>query len=95
MAKYVCDFEEVYSTGEKLCSAAVDMATAINTYSSTVKNDLSTWSGNAKSSFDTTNQAQVSTSKDDASYINALGEFVKASSKSIQSLEEELASLSI
>ncbi len=95
MAKYVCDFEQVYSTGEKLCQSAVEMAEALNTYSSTVKSDLSTWSGNAKSAFDNTNNTQVNTSKEDASYVNALGEFVKSSSKSIESLEEELATLSI
>ena len=95
MAKYVCDFEEVYSTGGKLCQAAVDMANSLNTYSSGIASDLSTWKGNAKSSFNSTNKTQVSTSKQDASYVYALGEFVKSSSKSIQSLEEELASLSI
>ncbi len=95
MAKYVCDFDEVYNTGVKLCQAAVDMANSLNTYSSSINSDLSTWSGNAKSAFDGTNKTQISTTKDDASYINSLGDFVKSSSKSIQSLEEELASLSI
>lgn len=95
MAKYVCDFEEVYNTGEKLCKAAVDMALSLNTYSSSIDSDLSTWNGNAKTAFDSTNKSQIKTSRDDARYINSLGEFVKSSSKSIQSLEEELASLSI
>jgi uncharacterized protein YukE len=95
MAKYVCDFEEVFNTGDKLCQSAIDMALALNTYSSNINSDLSTWKGNAKSAFDSTNKTQISTSKADARYINSLGNFVKSSSKSIQSLEEELASLSI
>ncbi len=95
MAKYVCDFAEVYSAGEKLCQAANDMNTAVGTYSSTIESDLSTWTGTAKSSFQTTNTQQVNTAKTDVAYINALGEFIKKASQSIQSLEEQLAGLSI
>ena len=95
MAKYVCDFAEVQAAGEKLCQTASDMTSAIDTYSSTIESDLSTWTGTAKSSFESTNTTQVTTAKADAQYINALGEFVKKASQSIQSLEEELASLSI
>ena len=72
MAKYVCDFEEVYNTGVKLCQAAVDMATSLNTYSSSINSDLSTWKGNAKSAFDSTNKTQISTTREDARYINSL-----------------------
>lgn len=95
MAKYVCDFAEVYSAGEKLCAAASDMNSAVGTYSSTIASDLSTWTGTAKTSFETSNKTQVDTAKKDCEYVNALGEFVKKSSQSIQALEEELAALSI
>ena len=95
MAKYVCDFAEVYSAGEKLCTAASDMKSAVGTYSSTIASDLSTWTGTAKTSFESTNKTQVESATKDCEYVNALGEFVKKASQSIQSLEEELAGLSI
>ena len=95
MAKYVCDFEQVYSIGEKLCQSAADMKSAVTTYSSNIDSNLSTWTGNAKTSFTSTNQEQVQTATTDAEYIDALGEFIKTASKSIQALEEELATLSI
>ena len=95
MAKYVCDFEQVYAAGEKVCQAASELSTAISNYSSHIDNDLSTWSGNAKGSFTTTNAEQVSLANSNAAYVNALGEFIKSSAKSIQSLEEQLSSLTI
>ena len=95
MAKYVCDFAEVYAAGEKLCQAATDLTSAVGTYSSSIEGDLSSWTGSAKQAFQTTNNTQVTTAKADATYINALGEFVKKSSQSIQSLEEQLSGLSI
>ena len=95
MAKYECDFAEVYAAGEKLCQAAPDMNSAVGTYSSTIESDLSTWTGTAKTSFQSTNTTQVNAAKTDVAYINALGEFIKKSSQSIQSLEEQLAALSI
>lgn len=95
MAKYVCDFDEVYAAGEKLCQAASDMGRAINTYSTSVGSDLSSWTGTAKQAFESTNATQVSTATTDSQYINALGEFIKKSAQSIKSLEDELAGLSI
>ncbi len=95
MAKYVCDFEQVYSTGEKICQAASELSAAISSYSSTIGSDLSTWNGSAKGSFESTNASQVQLANSNATYVNALGEFVKGASKSIQQLEEQLASLSI
>ena len=95
MAKYVCDFEQVYTAGEKVCQAASELSTAISNYSSHIDSDLSTWTGNAKGSFTTTNTSQVQLANQNATYVNALGEFIKTTSKSIQQLEEQLASLSI
>lgn len=95
MAKYVCDFEQVYSVGEKLCQTASDTLTAVQTYDSRIESDLSSWTGTAKDSFLTTNSEQIKTATDDVSYINDLGEFIKSASKSIQELEEELSSLTI
>ena len=95
MAKYVCDFETVTAAGEKLCKAATDINTAIGTYSSSIDSNLSSWDGTAKSSFEKSNTTHISTAKKDATEVNELGEFVKKASKSIKSLEDELAALKI
>lgn len=95
MAKYVCDFEQVYAVGEKVCESVTELETAVSTYSSHIDSDLSTWSGVAKDSFTTTNKEQVQSTTTDLAYVKDLGEFIKSSSKSIQELEEQLATLNI
>lgn len=95
MEKYVCDFGAVTSAGEQICDAAKDIETAVNTYSSTIEKDLSSWDGDAKKSFETSDAKQVENTKTDATYINSLGEFVISCSKSIEALEDELAGLTI
>ncbi|MBP5678857.1 MAG: hypothetical protein J6X28_03415 [Bacilli bacterium] len=95
MAKYVCDFEQVYSIGEKVVETATTLESSVATYASKIESDLSTWSGIAKDSFSKTNSEQVSVAKEDVTYVKELGEFIKAASQSIQKLEEELATLSI
>lgn len=95
MAKYVCDFAQVTAAGDKLCQAATEVTTNINTYGSSIESDLSSWTGTAKSSFQSSNSQLISTATADAEYINALGEFIKGASQSIQDLEDQLASLSI
>ena len=95
MAKYVCDFETVTAAGEKLCKAATDINTAIGTYSSSIDSNLSSWDGTAKASFEKSNTTHISTAKKDTTEVNELGEFVKTASKSIKSLEDELAALKI
>ena len=95
MAKYVCDFDEVKSNGEKLCQIANELSSAINTYSSSIDSSLSTWQGSAAETFKQSNSKQVQTSTTNAKYINSLGEFVKQAAESIENLDNELASLSI
>lgn len=95
MAKYVCDFAEVIAAGEKLCSAANNIKTAIQNYDTNVTNDLSAWSGEAKNNFTTQCTSQVELAAEKAEKINEVGEFIKSSAKSIQDLENQLASLSI
>ena len=41
MAKFVCDFSQVTSIGEKLCTAATDIETSISGYASQIESDLS------------------------------------------------------
>ena len=59
MAKYVCDFDQVIAAGDKLCSTATEMMTAVSNYSSKITSDLSSWDGNAKSTFTTQCDGQV------------------------------------
>ena len=95
MAKYVCDFDQVYALGEKVCETVSTLENSVNSYSSKITSDLSTWTGPAKDSFIITNNEQVSLAKNDLTYVKELGEFIKSASRSIQQLEEELAGLSI
>lgn len=95
MAKYVCDFEQVNSIAEKVCQAVSDMESALTTYSSNIDNNLSSWSGDAKTSFTTTSSTLTSNATSDLEYINSLGEFIKSSSQAIQKVEEELANINI
>ncbi len=95
MAKYVCDFGEVTSVGEKVIETATTLEAAVNTYSSRIESDLASWTGTAKDSFKTTNASQVSAAVSDLNYVKSLGDFIKNASKSIEELETQLAALSI
>ena len=95
MAKYVCDIAIVSKNGENLCKAATEITQSIGTYSSSIDSNLSSWDGTAKASFEKSNTTHISTAKKDATEVNELGEFVKTASKSIKSLEDELAALKI
>ena len=95
MAKYVCDFGEVTSIGNQVCDAVSTLEAAVNTYSSRIESDLASWTGIAKDSFNTTNAEQVAMATADLTYVRELGEFIKTCSKSIEDLENELATLSI
>lgn len=95
MAKYVCDFDQVISIGQKVCEAVSEIENSVNTYSSRIESDLSTWNGNAKNSFVKTNSEQVKVATTDLAYVKELGEFIQSSAQSIQQLEEQLGTLSI
>ncbi len=95
MAKYVCDFDQVQSVGKNICDAASEMETSVSTYSSNIDGDLSGWNGAAKDSFNTTNTEQVAQATSNAQSMNELGNFIQDAAQSIQSLDSELASMSI
>ena len=95
MPKYVCDFEQVYSIGESLCTVSNDIHSNVTSYSSKIDGDLSSWDGVAKYAFVKTNESHIQNVEKDLTYINEFGEFIKKSSKEIESLESELASLKI
>ena len=95
MAKFVCDFDQVISAGDKLCSTASEMANAVSNYSTKVTSDLSSWTGSAKTSFTTQCDGQVQIATANAQKMNAIGESIKQAAMAIQELETQLASLSI
>ena len=95
MPKYVCDFEQVYQIGEKVCETVTELESSMSTYSANIDSDLTTWTGIAKDAFVKTKTEQVEAAQKDFTYVKELGEFIKSSSRSIQELEEQLASLSI
>ena len=95
MAKYVCNTGVVCAYGASLCELASTMKGEINSYSSSISTELSSWSGEAKSSFDSSNTNQINASNTTFDYINSLGEFIKDAAKKIDELEENLAALTI
>ena len=68
MAKYVCDFDQVISAGDKLCSTASDMTTAVSNYATKVTSDLSTWTGSAN----TVNFTATGTTSTTRAYVAAI-----------------------
>ena len=95
MAKYVCDFEQVYQIGEKVCEIATEMESSINTYSTNMDSDLEKWSGEAKEAFTDTKGKQVESAKQDFTYMKELGDFIKTSSENIENLESQLSNIAI
>lgn len=95
MAKFVCDFDQVIAAGDKLCSTASEMTTAVSNYATKVTSDLSSWSGSAKGSFTTQCEGQVQLATANAQKMNAVGESIKKAAMAIQDLETQLASQSI
>ncbi len=95
MTKYVCDFGQVKSAGEKMCTMASDLQSSVSNYSSKIEGDLSSWDGVAKSSFSSQCTEQVQVAMQTAQQAEALGEFMKNAAQSIQDLDEQLAGLSI
>lgn len=95
MAKYVCDFAQVSEAGNKLIEAASQMRESINRYSSGIDGSISSWSGQAKSSFERQSSNQASVVNKKADYLNDFGEFIVKASNSISDLESELSSIRI
>ena len=95
MAKYVCDFDVVYSIGDKVCNTVSEMENSLGNYSSKIDSDLGSWEGIAQKSFLKTKGSQVDLAKKDYTYIKELGEFIKQSSRNIQDLDEQLSNISI
>ena len=95
MPKFVCDYGQVTSAGEKLIEAGNSLKTATTSYSSKITSDLSGWTGDAKNSFMTSCTAQTEAAVAKAEKISSFGEFVKGGAQKIQELDDQLASLSL
>ena len=95
MAELICEFDTVKKAGEKLIEASGDYDKAINTFSTGIDSDLAGWSGNSKNVFNGQKEAQVVASQAASAQTKAVGEYIKGCAEAIESLDEELASLSI
>ena len=95
MAKYICDYAQVSAAGDKVIEAANELLQATSNYSTKLSQDLSGWSGAAKTSFESQNSNREQVAISQAKRMGEFGEFVKDSSNQIQSLDETLASLQI
>ncbi len=95
MPKFVCDYGQVTSAGEKLIQAGNTLKSATSTYASKIDSDLSGWTGDAKNSFMTSCKSQTDAATQKAEKIAKFGEFVKTGAQKIQELDDQLAALSL
>ena len=87
MAKFVCDYEQVTSAGDKLVQAAEELVQDATTYVSNMGQDISAWSGMSKDTFVTQSNGRTE--------LVGAGEYVKGVSKAIQELDDTLAGITI
>lgn len=95
MARYVCDFEQVYDAGNKLIDAATQIKSATSSYSSNIEGSLSGWDGQSKNSFSRQSSTQTGKAISKAEILDEFGEFVVNAARKIQELEDSLSGLSI
>lgn len=95
MPKYVCDTQKIMSVGDGLCKISQELNESVSSYSKTVTNDLSSWEGSAKSSFQAQCNSKVSDVEAVCEYAQELGEFITKAAQAIEDLEKQLASFSI
>ncbi len=95
MAKYVCDYAQVTSAGEKIVEAANELMQATSTYSTNINQDLSGWTGEAKNTFASQSTSRTDIASSKAKRMSEFGEFVKEVSHQIQELDETLAGITL
>jgi uncharacterized protein YukE len=95
MAKYVCDFDQVIATGEKMIEASEELETSVTNYSSLITNNLSSWSGVSKTTFEGQCNGQIELCRATALSAKNIGEYLKNAALQIQTLDDNLATLSI
>ncbi len=95
MAKFVCDYGSVKEIAGKYASLASEIESSTTSYESNINQDLSTWNGEAKSSFEAMAAEKIATSKAEAAALNELATFIKSAAESIEATDESLASQEI
>lgn len=95
MTKFVCDYAQVNSIGNKLLEASNSLIESANRYNSSIDGSLSSWTGNTKTTFVSQSNAQVDKVLAKAKYISSFGEFIINSARSIQELDDDLANINI
>ncbi len=95
MAIYACDFAITEDQGIDTCNNAIDMNDNINTYTRGVRENLSTWSGKARESFDKSSSTVVSKAQTEAEAMSSLGDFILLAKDAIYDLEEKLSGMNI
>ena len=96
MAKFVCDYAQVTSAGDKIIEVANDYATEAAKYDNNIKQDLSNWQGgSAKGNFAYQSDGATRVVASKIIRMAELGEFVKQAAKSIEELDDQLAAIKI
>lgn len=91
MPKYVCEFATVKEAGTSLKNEAGEMTSATGTFESGISSDLSTWTGEAKTAFDSSLSNVVSTTKETAAFAEKLGTHIEEAATKIEDLDNEIA----
>ena len=94
MAKYVCDFDTVRDTCQKMDDTAAKLGSEIRNYLITVEGQLN-WDGTARENFNNSLIEQSTLILQNVADLENMSGFLKFSADSIESLENELASQDI
>lgn len=95
MSKIVCDYVVVTRIADNIKNSADNMINTINNYQSTIKTDLTSWQGKAQNNFFAGISNQVSNINNNISAVLAMAEHIKNAAIQIETLDDELASLTI
>ncbi len=95
MARYVCDFDSIDQTCNNLNSLADELDHQIETSSRELTSELSSWSGDSSTEFQTTNRTLTNKTKEDSDSIRAYSAYLKEVSTTIQEAEDALSQLKI
>ena len=95
MSKFVCDYAQVSAAGDKVIEAANELLQATSTYSSNMSQDISGWSGEAKTTFASQSSDREQVAVSQAKRMSEFGEFIKEASSKIEELDENLAGIQI
>ena len=95
MSKYVCDFAAVKTIADNLKKYANDITSTLTVYETNLQSDLTGWTGTAKETFAANSASQIASAKTYATSINELSDFITSTVETIESKENEIASINI